>query len=93
PVKIKLDAFPYQDYGVVSGKVTNISADSKDDKKLGEVYRVEVQLDRNYVFNERNKIEFKAGQTGNAEIIIRHRRVADVLLEPIKQMQKDGLNL
>jgi HlyD family secretion protein len=93
PVKIKLDAYNYQDFGIVSGRVTNISADSKDDKKLGEVYRIEVKLDRNYVLARQRKIEFKAGQTANAEIIIRNRRVADVLLEPIKQMQKDGLKL
>jgi hemolysin D len=93
PVKIKLDAYPYQDYGVISGKVTNISADAKSDDKLGPVYRVEIELERDYVTDEQQKIEFKAGQTASADIIIRRRRIADVLLDPIRQMQKDGINL
>jgi hemolysin D len=93
PVKVKLDAYPYQDYGVISGKVTSVSADAKEDEKLGEIYNVEVELERNYVLDRQDRIAFKAGQTASADIIIRNRRVADVLLEPIEKMQKDGLNL
>jgi hemolysin D len=93
PVKVKLDAYPYQDYGVISGKVTSISADAKEDEKFGEIYNVEVELERNYVIDRQDRVAFKAGQTASADIIIRNRRVADVLLEPIEKMQKDGLNL
>ena len=49
PVQVKLDAYPYQDYGIVSGKVKSISPDTKKDDQLGSVYKVEVALDRNYV--------------------------------------------
>jgi HlyD family secretion protein len=93
PVNVKLDAYPYQDYGVISGKVTTISADAKSDKNLGEVYKVEVKLDRDHVTKNQQVIPFKAGLAVNAEIIIRERRIIDVLLDPIKQIQKDGINL
>ncbi len=93
PVQVKLDAFPYQDFGVVSGKVTSISPDAKTDERLGPVYRVEVALDRNYVAANQQTIPFKAGQTATADIIIRRRRIVDVLLEPFRQLQKGGINL
>ena len=93
PVKIKLDAYPYQDYGIVSGKVTSISPDAKPDERLGPVYRVKVELDRNYVLVNNRRVQFKAGQTGNADIILRRRRIADILLDPIRQLQKGGLNM
>jgi len=93
PVKIKLDAYPYQDYGIVSGKVRSISPDAKPDQQLGAVYRVEVELERNSVTANNQKIPFKAGQTATADIIIRRRRIIDVLLDPIKQMQKGGIDL
>jgi HlyD family secretion protein len=93
PVKVKLDAYPYQDYGIVQGQVTSISPDAKPDEKLGEVYEVKVTLERNYVRDERQRISFKAGQTATADIIIRRRRIADVFLEPIRQLQKGGLDL
>jgi HlyD family secretion protein len=93
PVKIKFDAYPYQDYGVVPGTVTSISPDTESHKRLGEVYRVKVALDRDEFSNKQEAISFKAGQTANADIVIRRRRIADVILEPIKKLQAGGLNL
>ncbi len=93
PVQVKFDAYPYQDFGIVPGKVISISPDAKSDERLGEVYRVEVALARNYITTNRQTIKFKAGQTAGAEIIIRRRRVADILLEPFRQLQKGGIDL
>ncbi|MBW4670039.1 MAG: HlyD family efflux transporter periplasmic adaptor subunit [Cyanomargarita calcarea GSE-NOS-MK-12-04C] len=91
--QVKFDAFPYQDYGIVRGKVLSISPDTKPDERLGAVYHVEIGLDRNYITANQQTIKFKAGQTASAEIIIRHRRIADILLDPIRQMQVGGVNL
>jgi HlyD family secretion protein len=92
-VKVKLDAYPYQDYGVIPGIVSKISPDAKSDEHLGEIYQVEVTLDRDHVLENQQPISFKAGQTATADIIIRRRRIIDVLLEPIKKLQQDGMNL
>lgn len=93
PVQVKIDAYPYQDYGIVPGKVISISADTKSDERLGEFYRVEVALARNSITANNQTIKFKAGQTAAADIIIRRRRVADILLEPFQQLQKGGIDL
>ena len=93
PVKVKFDAYPYQDYGVVSGEVISISADAESDERLGEVYQVDIALDRDHIANKKQKIEFKAGQTASADIIIRRRRIADVLFDPFKKLQKGGIDL
>jgi len=39
PVQIKLDAYPYQDYGIVPGQVLSVSPDTKPDQRLGAVYQ------------------------------------------------------
>jgi HlyD family secretion protein len=92
-VNVKLDAYPYQDYGVISGEVTDISKDTKSDEKLGLVRVVEIKLERDYVTDDNQQIKFKAGQTASAEIVIRRRRIADVLLDPIRQIANDGMDL
>jgi len=93
PVQVKLDAYPYQNYGIVSGKVTSISPDTKPDERLGAVYRVEVSLAQSYLTANHQNIKLKAGETATAEIIIRRRRIADLLLDPIRQLQNGGINL
>ena len=91
--QLKLDAFPYQEYGIVSGKVTSISADAKPDERLGDVYRLKVELDNNHIIANNRPVYFKAGQTASADIIIRRRRIIDLILDPIKQLQKGGIKL
>ncbi len=91
--QVKLDAYSYQDYGIIPGKVISVSADTKTDEKLGAVYRVEIELERNYVTEEHQKILFKPGQTATADIVIRQQRIIDVLLDPIKKLEQDGIDL
>ena len=93
PVQVKLDAYPYQNYGIVNGKVTSISPDAKQDKQLGPVYQVEVSLNRHSITANQQTINFKAGQTATVEIITRRRHISDILLDPIKQLQKSGISL
>lgn len=93
PAQLKFDAFPYQDYGIIPGKVLTISPDAKPDERLGAVYRVEIQIDPQHLVNNNQPIKFKPGQTANAEIITRHRRIIDVILDPIRQIQNSGINL
>ena len=91
--QIKFDAYSYQDYGAIPGKVISVSADSQTDEKLGTVYQIEIKLERNYVMDDLKRILFKPGQTAVADIAIRQRRVADILLDPIKKLEQDGVNL
>ncbi|MER3435646.1 MAG: secretion protein HlyD [Leptolyngbya sp. ERB_1_1] len=92
PVQLKFDAFPYQEHGMVSGKVIHLSPDAQPNERLGQVYRVEVQLDRNSVTKDNQQVALKAGQTATAEIVTRHRQVIDLLLDPLKKLQS-GVNL
>ncbi|AKG20545.1 HlyD family efflux transporter periplasmic adaptor subunit [Calothrix sp. 336/3] len=96
PVKIKFDAYPFQDYGVLTGQINWISPDSKiqeiNQGKI-EIYELEVTLDKSYLQAENKRISLTPGQTATAEVIIRQRRVIDFILDPFKKLQKDGLQL
>ena len=91
--QVKFDAYSYQDYGVIPGKVISVSPDTKTDEKLGAVYRVKIELERNYVTSDLKKILFKPGQTATADIVIKQQRIIDVLLDPIKKLEQDGIDL
>jgi hemolysin D len=96
PVKIKFDAYPFQDYGVLKGHVNWISPDSKiqeNNQIKTEIYELEVTLEHPYIQSGTKRIELTPGQTATAEVIIRQRRIIDFMLDPFKKLQKDGLNL
>ncbi|ARV62953.1 HlyD family secretion protein [Nostocales cyanobacterium HT-58-2] len=96
PVKIKFDAYPFQDYGVVQGHVTWISPDSKiQESNSGriETYELKIALQQPYIQAGNKRIPLIPGQTATAEIIIRERRVVDFILDPFKKLQKGGLEL
>ena len=96
PVKLKFDAYPFQDYGIVSGHLHWISPDSKVlDLPQGkvEVFELEIALDKTYIQNQNKQINLTSGQTATAEVIIRQRRVIDFIIDPFKKLQKGGLEL
>jgi HlyD family secretion protein len=96
PVKVKFDAYPFQEYGIVPGKVVWISPDSKVQQTPQgniESYELEITLEQQYVENGDQRILLTAGQTANAEVIIRQRRIIDLVLDPFKKLQKNGLEL
>ena len=93
PAGVKFDAYSYQDYGVIPGKIISVSPDAKTDEKLGAVYRVKIELERDYITDDLKKVLFKPGQTASADIVIRQQRIIDVLLEPIKKLEQDGIDL
>lgn len=87
-VNLKLEAFPYQKYGVVSGFVQSISPDAQQGEPLGAAYQVEVALAKTSVQHGGEVVNFKAGQTASAEIVIRKRRIMSLLLDPIRMLQR-----
>jgi hemolysin D len=96
PVKIKFDAYPFQDYGVLQGRVSWISPDSKiqtTNQGNLETYELDIVIDQPYIQTGNKRISLVPGQTATAEVIIRQRRVIDFILDPFKKLQKGGLEL
>ena len=96
PVKIKFDAYPFQDYGVVQGHLHWIAPDSEPAETAPgqpETFEVEVSLDQTYISGQNRQIRLTPGQTATAEIVVRERRVIDFVLDPLKMLKEDGLKL
>lgn len=105
PVKVKFDAYPFQDYGIVSGVLTWVSPDSRvarsssasssdsETNEQGEFYELEIEIAQNFIKSGDRLINLTPGQTATAEIIIRQRRLGDVFIAPFKSLQKGGIQL
>ncbi|MHC5937799.1 HlyD family efflux transporter periplasmic adaptor subunit [Nostoc sp.] len=96
PVKIKFDAYPFQDYGVISGELIKISPTTTEiDTPNGKVavYNLDIALKENCIRSANKCIALHPGDTATAEVIVRQRRIIDFLLDPFKQLQQGGVKL
>ncbi|WP_424096641.1 HlyD family efflux transporter periplasmic adaptor subunit [Moorena producens] len=96
PVKLKFDAYPYQDYGVLPGEITSISPTTEEvDTPQGPiaVYSLNIALKKDCIDSGNKCIPLRPGDTASAEVIVRRRRIIDLILDPFKQLQKGGIGL
>ncbi|MBD2438074.1 HlyD family efflux transporter periplasmic adaptor subunit [Nostoc sp. FACHB-110] len=96
PVKLKFDAYPFQDYGVIEGKLIEISPTSLEmDTGNGKLaaYDLEISLNKHCISTGDKCIALRPGDTATAEIIVRQRRIIDFLLDPFKKLQRGGVEL
>lgn len=72
-VIIKLDNYPYQQFGVVEGKVKNISLSPDADGN----YFVEISLPHDLKTSHNQEIEFNKEMRGTAEIVTENLRLIE----------------
>lgn len=82
-VRVKVDAFPFTDYGTVDGSLESVSGDAVEDEKLGLVYNARVRLRANSTHGRPKSIVLAPGMAVAAEIKTARRRVIQYLLSPI----------
>jgi hemolysin D len=89
-VKLKFDEFPFETYGIVNGKVTWISPNSKivaAPTGNSTNYEVKVGLSQTCIKHQKECLQFKSGQPATAEIIIRKRRIIDFIMDPFTKLK------
>jgi multidrug resistance efflux pump len=74
-VQVQLDAFPYQEYGVLEGTIVTISALSEVNENQQASSRVQVSFPDSLVTNYGQAVDFTQRMTGNALIVKEKRSV------------------
>lgn len=89
-VKVRYNAFPYQQFGVYSGKITKISRTVLSPGEwerlptLNEAaYKVVVDLESQSVLAYGSEIKLQPDMTLNADIVLTNRSLLEWLLDPI----------
>lgn len=86
-VRIKVNAFPYQRYGVMTGELERISPISTmdpDTKRI--VYKARVRLDRDHFVINGVDTPLRYGMAAKAEIVVDSRRLIDLAIDPLKSV-------
>lgn len=77
PVDVRIDTFPFSEFGDVEGELTSIGADALPPTEVRQFYAfpAKVALDQQYVNISGTPIELQSGMSITANIKIRKRRV------------------
>lgn len=81
--EIRIDAFPFSQFGSLSGNVINISDEVLPADNLNPQSRFPVYLDINskFLIKNNNKYNIKAGQSISVNLIVKERRVINLFTD------------
>lgn len=87
-VNVKLDNFPYMEYGMIKVTIQNISLVPVQVDEQTKAYILEVEFPKNFTTTYGKKLTFTQEMTGSAEIITEDLRLLDKFINPIKAVIK-----
>ena len=91
-VVIKLDNYPFEEYGSVKGKVASISSTTNilktSNQNEVDTYLVEVDLPHALLTNYGSKLDFKYELKGSADIISNNRNLLERFFDNLKYSTK-----
>jgi len=81
--EVRIDAFPFSQFGSLSGNVVNISDEVLPADNLNPQSRFPVYLDINskFLIKNKNKYYIKAGQSISVNLIVKERRVINLFTD------------
>ena len=82
PVKVRIDSFPYTEYGEISGSISRVGADALPPDNLIRSYHfpVYLNLDQSYLKTRNGKeIRLQSGMTITTNLKLRDRRLIELL--------------
>lgn len=90
-VIVKLDNYPFLEYGSITGRIESVSLTSnttKTEKSEVETYMILVTFPEQLKTNYGTNLAFKAEAKGSAEIITNDRRLIERLFDNLKYVMK-----
>ncbi len=87
PAKLKFDAFPFQDYGLVPGAIVEVAPDAEESKEAGSFYKVMIAPEQTSVIAKGKTIPLRPGLTLTAEVVTERKSILSLILEPFHKLK------
>lgn len=92
-VSIRLENFPDTEFGVIKGKVENISKVPSKSSDGGYYYTAEIALPNGLTTSYRKKLPYYPEMSGLAEIVTNDLSLLERIFLPIRKVFTEGFNL
>jgi HlyD family type I secretion membrane fusion protein len=83
-VNLKIDAFPFRDYGICAGTLLEVSTDATEQQQLGMAYRIRVGMASLDLRRGWRAGKIELGMTATVEIVKEEERVLALLFRGIR---------
>lgn len=93
PVALKVDAYDFQKYGTIPGRVLQVSRDAREDQKLGPVYTLEIEPLKTALKVEGKEQALTSGLSMTAEVKVGQRRIIEFFIYPLIKHLDEGMSV
>ena len=90
-VEMKIETFPFTRYGLIDGRIVNVSTDAVQLEKGGLVYPAKVSLARSVIQVDGRPVNLSPGMAVTAEIKTGTRRLIEFFLSPLLKTGQESL--
>lgn len=87
-VNIKLNGYPYMEYGILKAKINTISLVPDEE----DLYTLEVRLTNGLNTTTGKTIEFKGELSGIAEVITEDKSIGSRIISPLRYIWEEKFN-
>lgn len=91
-VRVKVDTYPFTEYGFLTGKVLELSDDAIEDEKLGMIFKTTIALDGETLHKAGKTFYIRSGMTVTVEVKTDERRIIDYFLSPLSKALSESLH-
>lgn len=90
--EVKIHTFPFTKYGIIDGKVENVSADATADEQRGLIYKAKVLLEKSNLMVDGRNVQLVPGMGVSAEIKIGKRLLIEYITAPLLRYKDESLD-
>lgn len=87
---IKVETFPFTQYGTIDARVSHVAHDAVADDHAGLVYPAQLSLERTTITTDNRLAELAPGMAVTAEIKLGRRRLIEFLAAPLLRYRAEG---
>ena len=89
--EIKIETFPFTQYGIVDAKIVDVSDDAVSDEELGLVYSARVDMARSTFRVGKKTVNLSSGMAVTVEVKTGKRRLIEFLMSPLLRYKDESL--
>lgn len=91
PVEIKLEAFPFTEYGIIDGTLRHVSGDAIQSEEGDLYYLARVDMAQSHIMVNGKKVNLTSGMRATVEVKIRKRRMIEFFLSPLMKYTSESM--